>query len=289
MKSQIFSVGSVDEAFLACAEHIIKYGRSVSPRGDGTLEIPTSIVEISDPTKSFITLKERKHPYTFMIMELVWMLSGDTNPWITQYLKRWSDFIDDIHGESRLMGAYGPRIRSVFGIDQLRYVVDKLTKDQNSRQAFITISNPAVDHLGYRDTPCTTGFQFFIRDNELEMTATMRSNDLLLGACTDWFNFCSIQGLLASILGVELGAYRHVANSLHVYKRDIEKVERILADRTILIPDIPVIDRSYTSLDQVYDDASYGKNLKLTGQVPNNVRYLSELMRFVHAKNLAKA
>ena len=51
----------------------------------------------------------------------------------------------------------------------------------------------------------------------------MRSNDLWSGFPYDIFQFTCIQILLAMKLGVELGTYTHIADSLHMYERDFVK------------------------------------------------------------------
>jgi thymidylate synthase len=286
MHSQVIQAKSVDDAFLSCASIILNTGREISPRNQDTIEIPPCIVEILDPTDCIISFKERKHPYSFMVMELIWILSGDENPWIIDWLPKLREYTDIIDGKEILAGAYGPRIRKKFGTDQLSYVIFKLLSDSASRQALITISNPQIDVNGYHDLPCTESLQFMIRDNKLDLTVVMRANDLVLGSCVDWFNFCTIQCIMASILKLPLGIYRHFANSLHIYKRDLEKVERILSNpEKISVPFRRPIDVDYFSLEEVYNDATWGRKLLEISEVPNSKRYLFELMKYAHSKS----
>ena len=264
MNSEIFTVDNVNSAFLECANYILKQGRKVSPRGMMTFEIPTSIVEITNPQNCVITLKERKHPYSFMCMELIWILSGDKEPWIIQYLPRLNDYTNVIDGRKILAGAYGPRLLSTFDVNQFEYIIHTLRIQEDTRQAIMTISNPTIDSKGYKDFPCTQSFQFLIRDGKLDLTVVMRSNDLYLGSCTDWFNFCTIQCIIASILKIPVGVYRHVTGSLHIYERDIPKIETILSNSTEVISiDIPKHSTmDYDFFGQVLQDSSFGRNLK---------------------------
>ena len=76
-----------------------------------------------------------------------------------------------------------------------------------------------------KDINCTVCLQFFIRNNKLHMTTYMRSNDLWMGFPYDVFQFTNMQVLMSMELGVELGTYTHISGSLHLYKRNLVKVD----------------------------------------------------------------
>jgi thymidylate synthase len=50
----------------------------------------------------------------------------------------------------------------------------------------------------------------------------MRSNDAYIGLPHDVFCFTMLQELVARDLGVELGCYRHLVGSLHIYEADFD-------------------------------------------------------------------
>lgn len=117
-------------------------------------------------------------------------------------------------------GNYGRRVGS-----QLVEVYRKLTEDPDTRQAHITLWDPALDNEpGKKDYPCTLSLSFALRDNELDMHTTMRSNDVWWGVAYDIFQFTQLQLTLAALLNVEAGKYMHTALSLHVYDRDLEAI-----------------------------------------------------------------
>jgi thymidylate synthase len=62
-----------------------------------------------------------------------------------------------------------------------------------------------------------------LRDNKLEWLQVMRSNDLFLGTPYNFVQFTTIQEVLAGWLGVEVGSYNHVSDSLHLYERDYSR------------------------------------------------------------------
>jgi thymidylate synthase len=125
-------------------------------------------------------------------------------------------------------GAYGSRIGS-----QTQRVVDKLRQDADSRQAIISLWSPTHDNtIGKRDYPCTLVMGFRIRNRRLNMSVTMRSNDLWLGTCYDVFQFTQLQLTIAHMLGVDPGTYTHTAWSLHIYERDLAASDELHLPRS---------------------------------------------------------
>jgi hypothetical protein len=134
---------------------------------------------------------------------------------MASYSRHIASFSDDGHYFS---GAYGPKV-----VDQLRYVIDSLVKDPDSRQAVLTIwrENPRDS----RDIPCTVAIQWLVRDGELHCVDTMRSSDVWLGIVYDWFNFSMLSAYVLLLLRernaafneVGLGTLRLTAGSEHLY------------------------------------------------------------------------
>jgi thymidylate synthase len=132
-------------------------------------------------------------------------------------------------------GAYGPRTR-----EQYPLAIDKLRNDSDTRQAVITLWNPNLDNQpNKRDYPCTILHQFRIRNNKLNMSVYMRSNDVWLGAAYDFFQFTRVQIAMASVLGIEPGKYAHHVGSLHIYEQHYDAAENLKkTDEIVPIPTI---------------------------------------------------
>lgn len=115
-------------------------------------------------------------------------------------------------------GAYGDRV----GL-QLESVIDKLTRDPDTRQAVVTLWNPARDNdEGHLDYPCTVALGFSSDGEQLDMRVTMRSNDVWLGLPYDMFQFTQLQLSLCNVMGLLPGTYTHTAWSMHLYLHDME-------------------------------------------------------------------
>ena len=61
----------------------------------------------------------------------------------------------------------------------------------------------------------------------------MRSSDLVFGLSYDVPAFTIMQELMAIELGVELGEYIHVSNSLHVYERHFGMLEKMVEEEQV--------------------------------------------------------
>lgn len=284
--------GCVNSSFVGMAQHLSLLGERISPRGMETLELHPITIEITNPSDAVVVHPRRKMRYDFLALEPVWILSGDDEPWITNHLKSLDRFTDLVDGKKKLLGAYGPRIRTRYGKDQLAYVIQKLKEDPHSRQAKIAVIDPSADMENNKDIACTQVFSFVIRNGKLNLTTYMRSNDWYLGYVYDTFTFILIQHVVASILKVPVGTYFHIANSFHVYSNHFEAMREISDNPDERIdPGVPSLSTmDYDSLDEVYADASYGKYLKESGLVPPSGKYLARLMKYAvdHSKNIER-
>ena len=202
-------------------ERLANMGKNQSSRdGDVVGEIINAVTVIENPKKNLVESRWRNLSKTYAIGELLWYLSADNSlKAIQNYTKAWDRMSDD--GET-VNSNYGHKIHRFYGFDQWEYVKSLLTEDPYSRQAVIHIKNP-MNHKT-KDTPCTVCLQFFIRGGKLYLTTYMRSNDVWFGFPYDVFNFTCFQIKMAMELGVEIGSYTHIAGSLHLYKRDLEKL-----------------------------------------------------------------
>lgn len=235
------SVQSANDAWLRALGMVLYRGDPVSPRSMGTLEVPhmTSVIDMHRPV---VTIAERNLNYRFMAAEAYWILTGDDSvdgvvPYNSQLLRFSDNGID-------FAGAYGPRIAA-----QLDYVLDTLAKDQDSRQAGLTIWTP--NPKPSKDIPCTVAIWFHLRRGELNVHALMRSNDLWLGFPYDVFNFSMLGHLVAGKLrerGVDCqaGALYHTAISAHLYNDFVSRADTIHQSGLYPVAEAPTMPHRIT-------------------------------------------
>ncbi|MBE8477509.1 thymidylate synthase [Streptomyces justiciae] len=203
------------EAVRATADH----GRPVSPRGMPTRELHGAHLVLTKPRARLLHLPPARilNP-AFAAAETVWHLLGSDAPWIFDYNNRLRRYADN----GLLRGAYGPRMRRWGGhIDQLAEAIRTLREDPDSRRAVIQLYDPAQDAAGHRDVPCTLGFRFQLRQGQLHMATTMRSQDARTGLPYDLFFATVLHELMAGWVHADLGTYHHHVDSLHLYEDDM--------------------------------------------------------------------
>lgn len=136
-------------------------------------------------------------------------------------------------------GSYGPRIAG-----QMLVVEKELLRDPDSRRAVVYIGRSGdleetQKGLAPQDVPCTTTWQFLVRDGSLHMFVNMRSWDLVWGLSGDVPVFVTAQIALASALGLYLGRYHHRAVSGHIYERHFDLEASIPEYATCVLDWIP--------------------------------------------------
>lgn len=220
---------------LEILNELMAAGEECAPRGKKIKEIRPASVEFLNPLKRVTFLRGRRiNPY-FQIAESLWILSGRSDvAFLDLFNKNMVNFSDD---GKFFNASYGERIR-FYGKNDLHHVVYnpidqlvdcyiKLTEDPDTRQAVIVISHPQFDNSSYtigekgKDIACNLIITFKIRDGRLNMTVFNRSNDLIWGLFgANLCQFSTIQEMLATWLGVEVGTYHQVTDSLHLYTED---------------------------------------------------------------------
>jgi thymidylate synthase len=173
------------------------------------------LLEIARPDERVVACPERDANPFFHVMEWVWMLAGKKDvEWISKFNRNYVNYANDgiVHG------AYGFRWRELWG-DQIRRVIEQLLIDPNTRQAVISMWDPASDYLPHwRDRPCNTTIYFRHHDGMLDMTVCNRSNDLFWGMFgANIVHMTYLHELVASLSKLQLGTYRVFSNNLHYY------------------------------------------------------------------------
>jgi thymidylate synthase len=205
--------------YLQLVNYVELEGVPVSPRGYNTLEVEDATFRLMDPRDALPLGVGRGPKLAIGAAEALCLVGGITDAYMfTKISPTFKRFLNggDLHG------GYGRRVGP-----QLQQVFNRLQEDPDTRQAIIQIWDPLYDNQAKKDIPCTLGFNFRIRDGKLNMSTTMRSNDVWLGTCYDVFTFTQLQLTLANALGVEVGHYTHHVYSLHLYERNFDDIKKL--------------------------------------------------------------
>lgn len=186
--------------------------------------------EIKEDKFRFPYLNKRGINPFFAFAEFSWLITGSNYLKPLQFfIKGYDKYSDD--GET-LNGAYGHRLRYKFDVDQLEKAIEGLKKRPESRRIVLTMWS--VDDLlaESNDLPCNISIMLKIRNEKLDITIINRSNDLFLGVPYNVLVFYLLQCYLAERIGCGIGTQRHFTDSLHIYKRDMDKIGRVIASNT---------------------------------------------------------
>jgi thymidylate synthase len=209
----------------ALLDNIMWNGRTRAPRGEKTRDLGYTVIELDGPADALPYIPGRDLNDRIAAAEAAQLIGGFANEKLmTSITPNFQRYIEP--KTARFWGAYGRRIGA-----QVSAVVTKLKLDPDTRQAVITLWDPALDNqAGKRDYPCTVGLQFEVADDgSLRMNTVMRSNDAWLGFPYDVFQFTQLQWTIATVLDRVPGRYRHTAFSMHLYERDWVRAEWVAA------------------------------------------------------------
>jgi len=221
MEDRHIQISTIDDMIRRAAKQILEYGSQVETSRGTTQEITGVLLELTNPRARLSRSATRGNIFS-SLGELLWYLSAtDDVQFISHYIPDYTDYADGY-------GAYGPRLFDFNGHDQVKNVISLLEERKTSRRASIQIFSAKDIEKDRKYVPCTCTLQFLIRNGKLNTITYMRSNDLYMGLPHDVFCFTMIQELLSRVLSVELGNYIHNVGSLHIYKRDEEKMDTYL-------------------------------------------------------------
>ena len=189
-----------------------------------TKEINNCCLIVHNPNTNCVYFPNRQISEDYANAELAWYWSADNScETIGKHAKMWLRLSDDGMTNN---SAYGYIIHKKYGFDQLQQIIELLRNDPTTRRAVLNISDPAINRITTKDMQCTIALQFLIRDEQLEMTVYMRSNDIYFGLPYDYIYFVSIGEYIAKQLNRKLSLYTHHATSMHMYLKDEEKFKQ---------------------------------------------------------------
>jgi thymidylate synthase len=218
---RLYEVQDMSTGYLEVIEGVLSDGRKRAPRGQKTREVNNATIVLRDPTRSHPVGIGRRYGEAIVAAEATGLVSGLADPQLMMSVgSNFQRFLDG----GNLHGTYGPRVRG-----QLRECVARLRADPDTRQALMTIWDPLHDGANFtpKDLPCTIVLAFAIYDGKLEMSTTMRSNDVWWGTAHDIPMFTALQLTVADALRLPPGPYVHNAFSLHVYERDLDDIAEL--------------------------------------------------------------
>jgi thymidylate synthase len=230
---RVLEADTANELWLKAAAWFEPEGTAApqSSRCGNTMEVLHAAMSLVDPRQRWIASRAPAMNPAFALAEVIWIVNGRNDSALLNYF---NPKLPQFAGKGQTYhGAYGYRLRSHFGLDQLERAYQALSAKPDSRQVVMQIWDGVSDFPGdegcprSEDIPCNITALLKIRDGRLEWTQIMRSNDLVLGMPHNIVQFTSLQEIMAGWLGVGVGGYHHFADSLHLYDRHFPVSARI--------------------------------------------------------------
>jgi thymidylate synthase len=196
---------------------LVGHGHACTARRGPMKELTGVVLVLENPRARLSRTETRGRPIS-ALGEFCWYLAGsDDLTSIEYYVPRYRDEAAD---GGVLPGAYGPRLVGARDGNQLNRILDLLNDYPTSRKAVIRLFDANDLAAGQKDVPCTCTLQYFVRNGRLDAVTYMRSNDAFLGLPHDVFCFTLLQEWIACRLSVDLGTYKHLVGSCHLYDAD---------------------------------------------------------------------
>jgi thymidylate synthase len=211
-----FEVPTVDDLMHVAVDALRSEGVHISPTKGGCMELAAATFDLANPRARVSRSASRGRLFS-ALGELCWYLSGSNRTEdVAYYVPYYRKFDED----GVIFGAYGPRLFSFDGVDQINYVIGALRDSSSSRRMVVQLFDHQDVIERHADVPCTCTLQYLLRDGRLSAITYMRSNDVFRGLPHDLFCFTMLQELIARSVGAELGSYHHMVGSLHMYDGD---------------------------------------------------------------------
>ncbi|MFN4160830.1 MAG: thymidylate synthase [Stenotrophomonas sp.] len=225
--------------YLDLLGHVLEHGVDKADRtGTGTRSVFGWQMRF-DLREGFPLVTTKKLHLRSIVHELLWFLQGSTN---IAYLKDnkvsiWDEWAD---ADGELGPVYGKQWRSWQGadgqaIDQIRWVVDEIRRNPDSRRLIVSAWNVA-DLAKMALQPCHTLFQFYVADGRLSCQLYQRSGDIFLGVPFNIASYALLTHMVAQVCGLGVGDFVHTLGDAHLYANHFEQAREQLARHPRALP-----------------------------------------------------
>ena len=232
--------------YLDLLRHVLEHGSEKADRtGTGTRSVFGWQMRF-DLNQGFPLVTTKKLHLRAIVHELLWLLRGDTN---IGYLKHhkvgiWDEWAD---AQGELGPVYGKQWRRWAGadgieIDQIRWVVDEIKRNPDSRRLIVSAWNVA-DLPRMALMPCHTLFQFYVAapstgsgQAQLSCQLYQRSGDIFLGVPFNIASYALLTHMVAQVCGLGVGDFVHTLGDAHLYSNHFEQAREQLSRQPRALP-----------------------------------------------------
>lgn len=249
-----------------------------------------------DLAEGFPITTTKKLHFKSVVIELLWFIKGNTNikylvdngvkiwnEWPFEKYKKSQEYQNETIEEfaqkikedntfaqkyGELGPVYGKQWRNFNGIDQLKWVIEEIKKNPNSRRLIVSSWNPVEIH-DMLLPPCHSLFQFYVQDNKLSCQLYQRSGDAFLGIPFNIASYSLLVHLVAKETGLEVGEFVHTIGDAHIYTNHLEQVKEQISRKPYKLPKL-ILKSDKSIFDYEYEDIEleeYQSHPRIKGEV----------------------
>jgi thymidylate synthase len=225
--------------YLKLIAHILKQGKTKPTRGIHGIKSVFGYQMRFDLRHGFPLLTTKKMPFSLLMHELLWFVSGSSN---IRYLQDhkihyWDEFADK---DLNLGPVYGVQWRNWLdhdgnGIDQLQWAIDQIKTNPHSKGIIVNAWNVA-DLEAMRLPPCHTMFQFDVTKGKLRLQLYQRSSDVFLGLPFNIAQYAMLLQMVAHVTGLEARELIISIGNAHLYNNHLEQAKEQLRRKPLPFP-----------------------------------------------------
>ena len=220
------------QAYLDLVRDVLAGGvRKSSRTGVDTLSLFAAHYQV-DLAAGFPLLTTKKMHWPSVLHELLWYLSGENHIRnLRKHTRIWDAWADEDGNLDTAYGHYWRHFPSatrasdgawrVREVDQIRYVIDTLETDPNSRRMVVTAWEPG-NAAASKLPPCHYTYAFHVAAGRLNCHLTQRSGDVALGIPFNLAAYATLTQMIAQECGLGLGRFAHTIVDAHIYMAEPE-------------------------------------------------------------------
>ena len=259
--------------YLNLLEYVLKNGSIIETRNGKTISSFGLFLKFTD-IQNLPLLTTKKIYVKGVIEELLWFLKGSTNAKLLQdkNVHIWDgnssrEYLDNNgfsnYKEGELGPIYGWQWRTFGkkynekgdenGIDQIKYVITELLKDNHSRRAVLSGWNPLqLSEMAL--PPCHILYNFYKDNDGLSCSMTMRSSDLFLGLPFNIASTAILTTIIAKLLHLNTKSIAIALTDAHIYEEHVECINTQLKREIISCNTKLEIDLEVPNLDSSIEE-----------------------------------
>jgi thymidylate synthase len=211
-----------------------------------------------DLRAGFPIVTTKRVPFRWIVEELRWFLSGDTNEAALRAkgVDIWAEWADESHTArfNRAPGDLGPIYGYLWrsfgghypardGVDQIARLIENIQSNPNSRRLIVSGWDPRQSEM-VDLPPCHTLFQFKVQNERiLHCQLYQRSADAFLGVPFNISSYALLTHMVAHVCDLEPGEFIYTLGDYHIYQNHLEQVQELLAREPLPLPRLEILDQ----------------------------------------------